>query len=114
MIILLFWMVARHDTTLMEMLGMTQSGLDITLISANTLIECMGAVAIFTKLYHHPETEDHHAWLLSWLGGFAGIIAANSFAYEDLLYPTYLFVTNLAIWLLCFRRKPRWRFLRFF
>jgi hypothetical protein len=114
MVVLLFWIVARHDPVLMSTLHLTERSLDIALITANTLIECMGAMAIFTKLYHHPETEDHHAWLLSWLGGLAGIIAANSLAYEDLLYPTYLFVTNLAIWLLCFRRKPRWRFLAFF
>jgi hypothetical protein len=110
MVVLLFWIVARHDSALMSALHLTERGLDIALITANTLIECMGAIAIFTKLYHHPETEDHHAWLLSWLGGLAAIIAANSLAYEDLLYPVYLFTTNLAIWLLCFRRKPRGRF----
>jgi hypothetical protein len=114
MIVLLFWIIAKHDPSLMSALSLTDRWLDIALITANTFIECMGAVAIFTKLYHHPETEDHHAWLLSWTWGLAGIIAANSLAYEDLIYPIYLFTTNLAIWLLCFRRKPKWRLIKIF
>jgi hypothetical protein len=114
MLFLMFWAFAKHSPEFMRLFHMTDRGLDISLITANTMIEVMGAIAIFTKLYHYPETEDHHAWLLSWLGGLAGIIAANSLAYEDLIYPVYLFVTNLAIWLLCFRRKPKWRFIRIF
>ena len=114
MICLLFWIVANHNTEILGALNMTERGLDISLITANTFIEVMGAIAIFTKLYHHPETEDHHAWLLSWLGWLCAIIAANSTAYEDLLYPIYLFVTNFAIWMLCFRKHPRGRFRVFF
>lgn len=110
MVFLLFWIIAKHDPELLTTLHMTERWLDISLITANTLIEVMGAIAIFTKLYHHPETEDAHAWLLSWIGWLAGIIAANSLLYEDLLYPVYLFTTNFAIWLLCFRKKPRHRF----
>jgi hypothetical protein len=49
-------------------LHITEREVDIALITANTFIEMMGAVAIFTKLYHYPETEDAQAWLLSWVG----------------------------------------------
>ena len=114
MIFLLFWIIAKHDPDLITALHMTERGLDISLMTANTLIEIMGAVVIFTKLYYYPETEDSYAWLLSWLGGLTAIVAANSLAYEDLLYPVYLFTTNLAIWLLCFRKKPRWRLIHIF
>lgn len=114
MMFLIFWIVAKHDPIVLEMFHLTDRWLDISLITANTFIEVMGAIAIFTKLYHHPETEDAHAWLLSWLGWLLAIVWANSLAYEDLLYPVYLFTTNLAIWLLCFRKRPRHRFEKFF
>ena len=68
MLCLLFWILANHNTELLSALHMTERGLDIALITANTFIEVMAAIAIFTKLYHYPETEDHHAWLLSWIG----------------------------------------------
>ncbi len=74
----------------------------------------MGALAIFTKLYRYPETEDAPSWLLGWLAGLFALLAVTSYTYEDLLYPSYILVTNIAIWLLCFRKKPRWRFLHMF
>lgn len=110
MLFLFFWAFAKHNPEFMRVYHLTDRWLDISLMTANTMIEVMWAIAIFTKLYHHPETEDSNAWLLAWLGWLTGIIAANSLAYEDLLYPIYLFTTNLAIWLLCFRKKPRHRF----
>lgn len=33
----------------------------------NTLIDAMGAISIFTKLYKEPETEDKWAWFLAML-----------------------------------------------
>ena len=114
MLCLLFWIVASHNPSLLEVLHITEREVDIALITANTFIEMMGAVAIFTKLYHYPETEDAQAWLLSWVGWLLAIIAANSLSYEDLLYPVYLFTSNFAIWLLCFRRKPRGKFRHLF
>lgn len=68
MLCLLFWVIASHSPSLLETLRITEREIDIALITANTFIEMMGAVAIFTKLYHHPETEDSQAWLLSWIG----------------------------------------------
>lgn len=68
MLFLLFWAFAKHSPEFMKLFHMTERGLDISLITANTMIEVMGAIAIFTKLYYHPETEDSLAWLLSWLG----------------------------------------------
>ena len=64
MISLLFWIIARHSPELAEFLHMTDRGLAIFLLTTNTLIDAMGATAIFTKLYKYPETEDRLAWFL--------------------------------------------------
>jgi hypothetical protein len=64
MISLLFWIIARHSPELASALRMTDRGLAIFLLTTNTLIDAMGATAIFTKLYKHPETEDRLAWFL--------------------------------------------------
>ncbi len=114
MISLLFWIIARHSPDLKEFLNMSDDWLAIFLLTTNTLIDSMWAAAIFTKLYKHPETEDKLAWFLGGLSGLFGILAVSNFTFEDFLYPSYLFASNIAIWLLCFRKKPRWRFIHVF
>ena len=114
MLTLIFWAVASHSADLLTALHFTERGLAISVLTANTLIEIMGALAIFTKLYKRPETEDSISWLLGWLAGLAALLAVTSYTYEDLVYPSYILVTNIAIWLLCFRKKPRWRFIHVF
>jgi len=108
--VLIFWIVGQFYPEIPNALGISERGLSLILISTNVFIEIMGALAIFTKLYYHPWSEDVHAWLLAWLGGLFGVIWAHSSAFEDLIYPIYLFTTNIAIWLLCFRKKPKRRF----
>lgn len=114
MLSLIFWAIASHSGELLKTLHFTERWLAISVLTANTLIEIMWALAIFTKLYKHPETEDSLSWLLGWLAGLASIVAVTSYTYEDLLYPTYILVTNIAIWLLCFRKRPKWRFIHVF
>ncbi len=114
MVSLIFWAIASHSGDLLTAIHFTERSLAIAVLTANTLIEIMWALAIFTKLYKHPETEDSLSWLLGWLAGLVSIAAVTSYTYEDLLYPTYILVTNIAIWLLCFRKKPRWRFIHVF
>lgn len=114
MVSLIFWAIASHSPNLMAFLGFTERGVAISVLTANTFIEIMGALAIFTKLYRYPETEDSLSWLLGWLAGLVSLLAVTSYTYEDLLYPTYILVTNIAIWLLCFRKKPRFRFIHIF
>jgi hypothetical protein len=114
MVSLIFWAIASHSPNLMEYFDFTERGVAIFVLTANTLIEIMGALAIFTKLYRYPETEDSLSWLLGWLAGIFSLLAVTSYTYEDLLYPMYILVTNIAIWLLCFRKKPRFRFIHFF
>jgi hypothetical protein len=75
MLSLMFWVIARHSPELALSIGMTDRGLAIFLLTTNTLIDAMGAIAIFTKLYKHPGTEDRLAWLLGGLSGFFAIIA---------------------------------------
>jgi hypothetical protein len=74
----------------------------------------MGAVSIFTKLYKHPETEDSMAWFLAFLSGIFSLLAIEELTTEEFIYPIYLAVSNLAIWLLCFRKIPRHRFAKLF
>lgn len=114
MISLIFWVIATHSPEFMTFMSFSDRGLAIFVLTTNTLIEIMWALAIFTKLYNHPETEDTLSWWLGWLAGLASLCAVTSYTYEDLLYPTYILVTNFAIWLLCFRKKPRWRFVHIF
>ncbi len=114
MISLLFWIIAKHSPEVTEMLGMSERWLAVFLLTTNTLIDAMWATAIFTKLYKHPETEDKYAWMLGWISGLFAILAVHAWSFEDIVYPTYLFISNIAIWLLCFRKKPRWRLIHVF
>lgn len=109
MISLIFWAIASHSIELLTALHFTERWVAVFVLTTNTLIEVMGALAIFTKLYKYPETEDATSWLLWWLAGLFALLAVTSYTYEDLLYPSYILVTNIAIWLLCFRKKPRFR-----
>jgi hypothetical protein len=114
MLSLVFWIIARHSPDLISSLHMTDRGLAIFLLTTNTFIDAMGATAIFTKLYKHPETEDKIAWFLGGMSGLFAIVAVSGWAFEDLIYPTYLFISNIAIWLLCFRKRTRWRLIHVF
>lgn len=114
MISLIFWVIGTHSPELMKALDFSERWLAIFVLTTNTLIEIMGALAIFTKLYNHPETEDAISWWLGWLAWLFSLLALTSYTYEDVLYPAYILISNIAIWLLCFRKKPRWRFIHFF
>jgi hypothetical protein len=111
---LMIWAVLVHSPEIASMTGISEKWVSITVLAINTFIDLMWAVAIFTKLYQQPETEDRLAWLLATISWVFSIIAVTDYTFHDLIYPIYLFTSNLAIWLLCFRRKPRHRFVRFF
>jgi len=106
---LILWIILTNRPDYLNAMNMNEHDADIILLSVNTLIEVMGAFAIFIKLYHHPGTEDSVSWLLGWISWLLALFAVDSFIYENVLYPLYLVVTNLAIWLLCFRESPQWR-----
>lgn len=114
MISLLWWLILTHSPDIF--VGHHFDALKIALIVLiiNTFIDMMWAVSIFTKLYKHPETEDSIAWFLAFLSGLFSIIAIDEFSMEEFIYPVYLILSNLAIWLLCFRKKPRHRFTKLF
>jgi hypothetical protein len=86
----------------------------LVVLMINTFIDMMWAVSIFTKLYKHPETEDSIAWFLAFLSGLFSFLAIEELSTEELIYPIYLVVSNLAIWLLCFRKIPKHRFAKLF
>lgn len=44
------------------------------------------------------------------LSGVFSLIAVEKYSAHDLIYPLYLFLSNLAVWILCFRKKPKHRF----
>jgi hypothetical protein len=114
MVSLIMWVIWTHNPELMKFLELTDEGLAVLVLTTNTLIEIMWALAIFTKLYHYPETEDAISWWLGWLAWLFSLLALSTFAYQDVLYPAYILVTNFAIWILCFRKKPRWRLIHVF
>lgn len=111
---LLFWIIITNRPDYLIILDLTEHDADIMLLTVNTCIETMWALAIFTKLYHHPWTEDSTSWLLGWVSWVLALLAVSSLSYENILYPSYLIITNFAIWLLCFRDTQRWRLRRFF
>ncbi len=106
---LILWIILTTHPDYLYILQISQHNVDVILLSVNTCIEIMGAFAIFIKLYQYPWTEDSLSWLLGWISWLLALLAVDSFIYENVLYPLYLVVTNLAIWLLCFRESPKWR-----
>ena len=111
---LLLWGFFALNPELSEQLWFKPHMIAVIVLITNTMIDLMGAVSIFTKLYLIPESEDWIAWFLSFLSGLFSVLAIEHFTIQDIIYPTYLLISNLAIWLLCFRKKPRFRFRIFF
>lgn len=109
LICFMLWIFVRYNPAYLDMIHFSRHDADIILLTVNTFIEVMGAIAIFIKLYHHPGTEDSASWLLGWVSGVFALLAVSAITYENILYPLYLVITNCAIWLLCFRNSPRWR-----
>jgi hypothetical protein len=54
------------------------------------------------------------AWFLAFLSGLFSFLAIDELSAEEFIYPLYLVVSNLAIWLLCFRKIPKHRFAKLF
>ena len=84
------------------------------LLLINTFIDAMGALAIFVKLYKHPESEDTIAWFIAMISGVFSVFAVQEASVTELVYPYYLLISNAAIWMLCFRKKPKHRFEKLF
>ncbi|MBP9779612.1 hypothetical protein KBD33_03270 [Candidatus Gracilibacteria bacterium] len=111
---LILWGYFALNPEISESLGLKPHTIAIIVLITNTLIDLMGAVSIFTKLYLIPESEDSVAWFISFLSGVFSVLAIEHFTIQDIIYPIYLLTSNLAIWFLCFRKKPRFRFRIFF
>ncbi|GAB0174270.1 MAG: hypothetical protein HHAS10_01490 [Candidatus Altimarinota bacterium] len=107
---LIIWAVFSHFPHVAGELEFDELQVAMIVLFTNTLIDAMGAISIFTKLYKEPETEDKWAWFLAMLSGIFSLIAVENYTFHDLIYPLYLAGSNLAVWLLCFRKKPRHRF----
>lgn len=84
------------------------------LLLINTFIDAMGALAIFVKLYKHPESEDTIAWFIAMISWMFSVLAVQEASVTELVYPYYLLISNAAIWMLCFRKKPKHRFEKIF
>lgn len=84
------------------------------LLLINTFIDAMGALAIFVKLYKHPESEDTIAWFIAMISWMFSVLAVQEASVTELVYPYYLLISNAAIWMLCFRKKPKHRFEKLF
>ena len=111
---LLGWIVLTHSPDVFHGHHFNILQISLTVLIINTFIDMMGSVSIFTKLYKHPETEDSIAWFLAFLSGIFSLLAIEEISTEEFIYPTYLVISNLAIWLLCFRKIPKYRFTRLF
>jgi hypothetical protein len=107
---LIVWAVFSHFPSVIGEFELDPLRIALIVLFTNTFIDLMGATSIFTKLYKEPETEDKWAWFLAMLSGIFSLIAVENYTAHDFVYPIYLFGSNLAIWLLCFRKKPKHRF----
>jgi len=115
MLSLLVWIFLIHSPDLLTGSYFINAYIvSLGVLIINTFIDMMWAVSIFTKLYKHPETEDSMAWFLAFLSGIFSFLAIDEFSPEEFIYPIYLIGSNLAIWLLCFRKIPRYRFMKLF
>lgn len=111
---LMAWAIFSHIPEIPGELELEAIHISIIVLITNTLIDFMGSTAIFTKLYKDPESEDTWAWFLCMISGLFSIIAVENYTVHDLIYPLYLFLSNLAIWFLCFRKRPKHRFEKIF
>jgi len=114
MVSLISWIVLFNNPDILLWYHFDILMISLIVLLINTFIDMMWAVSIFTKLYKHPETEDSMAWFLAFLSWIFSFLAIEEFNTEELVYPTYLLISNLAIWLLCFRKIPRHRFAKLF
>ena len=114
MISLISWIVLFNYPDILRGYHFDILMISLIVLLINTLIDMMGAVSIFTKLYKHPETEDTMAWFLAFLSGIFSLLAIDELSTEEFIYPIYLIISNLAIWLLCFRKIPKHRFAKLF
>lgn len=114
MISLIVWLTLTHSPDVFSGHHFNALKISLIILIVNTLIDMMWAVSIFTKLYKHPETEDSMAWFLAFISGIFSFLAIEELTTEELVYPIYLILSNLAIWLLCFRKIPKHRFSKIF
>lgn len=114
MLSLLAWMILTHSPDVFSGHHFNALKISLIVLIINTFIDMMWAVSIFTKLYKHPETEDSMAWFLAFVSWLFSFLAIEELSTEELVYPIYLILSNLAIWLLCFRKIPKHRFAKLF
>lgn len=114
MISLIVWIILVNFPDVLRWHHFDALMISLIVLIINTFIDMMWAVSIFTKLYKHPETEDSMAWFLAFLSGIFSFLAIDELSAEEFIYPLYLVVSNLAIWLLCFRKIPKHRFAKLF
>ncbi len=74
------------------------------LMSLLTLV--FGAIPTFQNGWHHPEHENHIAWILFWIGGVIAILAIPRWSLADAAQPiTLAFMQNAMIYALFIRSQ---------
>lgn len=74
----------------------------ITLI-INIFIDFCGILPTIKKSYLDPSSEELYPWVITFTAGFLNLFAINSFAFDIVIYPIYMFLVNGIVTFFLFR-----------
>jgi uncharacterized membrane protein len=70
----------------------------------NVGIDAMSYIPLIRKSWKDPRSEDFTYWLIAAFASVLNMFAVTSLAFETVLYPWYLGIINLSVFLILFRR----------
>lgn len=71
----------------------------------NIGVDFIGFVATFVKTFYDPLSEEQYTWLIFLFGSVFNLLAIDSFSGSVIIYPVYMFVMDIIMLLLIFRKK---------
>lgn len=73
----------------------------------NILLDALGSVSLIYKLYRNPWTESTYIWAFWIFITILNLLAVKTWSPENYLFPVYLFILNVSIFLLSFRKERK-------
>jgi len=99
-----------HETTVVFVLGVAaiiarffveeEWAASVLLVAAASV----GALELCERLWHHPRAQGLFAWILFWIGGFAGLFALPSWSTAGAVAPAGFLIVQSIILAIVFRR----------
>lgn len=80
------------------------TGTPLVALITNIVADAFAAVPTVFKTYHRPETESLPAWGLFLIGNFLNLFVLPKITFGTAIYPFYLFVISLLIFVLGLRK----------